>query len=521
MVMTMPDNGRSTDATTPLTGSPPGGPPAKSIARNTVSALLVQATTAVFTAVMTLYLIRALGPASFGLFTLALSLTGMAGLVARFGVPQSLARFLADSRADPIACSGLIRDALRLTIATATIVGGILFAAAGPIASAYGESGLVWPLRGMAIALVAETILALYIGVFIALARISSNLRIVFVESLVETGATIALVAAGAGATGAAFGRAAGYIVGASMAAIMVSRLVGRLAKAASSHGGRPRRMREILRYATPLFVLDSIYGLYARIDVLLIGAMLSTTSIGVFSAPKRLMPGLEGISLAVANSVSPRQAPSEGGRYLGAFTASLRWLMLLYSGFIAVLLVWADPIVSVLFGSKYAGSVAVLQFLTPYIFLNSISPLVSTTVNYLGLARERIPIAAGALAINLVIDVVFLPRIGVTAAAIGTSAAFLLYVPAHLRICRREMGFPLRPLGVTAFRAFLAAAAMAAVLALADAHGLTPIFVLLGLLGGSTAFVAVLLLTREVSPEELRSGYLAVATRIEAHRAR
>ncbi len=515
----MPDNGRSTDAEFPVTGSLPAGPPAKSIARNTVAALLVQVTTAVFTAVMTLYLIRALGPSSFGIFTLALSLTGIGGLVARFGVPQSLARFLADNRADPVACSGLIRDALHLTIVTATAVGGILFLAAEPIASAYGESGLVWPLRGMAVALVAETILALYVGVFIALARISSNLRIVFVESLVETGATVVLVAAGAGATGAAFGRATGYAVGACMAAIMVSALVGRLARAASTHASPPRRTRGILRYAAPLFVLDSIYGLYSRIDVLLIGALLSTTSVGVFSAPKRLMPGLEGLSLAIANSVSPRQAPAEGGRYLGAFTASLRWLMLLYSGFIAVLLAWAAPIVALLFGPKYAGSVPVLQLLTPYIFLNSISPLVSTTVNYLGLARERIPIAAGALGINLVIDLVFLPRIGISAAAIGTSAAFMLYVPAHLRICRREMGFPLRPLGVTALRAFLAATVMAGVLALADAHGLDPAVTVLALLGGSLAFVAVLLLTREVSVQELRSGYRAVAARIRSRR--
>ncbi|MEI7761101.1 MAG: oligosaccharide flippase family protein [Thermoleophilia bacterium] len=518
--MTKPENERSTDAPAPLTGSMPPGPPAKSIARNTVSALLVQGTTAVFTAVMTLYLIRTLGPASFGLFTLALSLTGIAGLVARFGVPQSLARFLANSRTDPVACAGLIRDALHVTILTASCVGLALFVAAGPIASAYGEAELVWPLRGMAVALVAETILALYIGVFIALARISSNLRIVFVESLVETGATIALVAAGAGATGAAFGRATGYIVGTAMAAVMVSRLVGRLARAASHHGGRPRRKGEILRYAKSLFVLDTIYGLYSRIDVILIGAMLSTTSIGVFSAPKRLMPGLEGISLAIANSVSPRQAPSEGGRYLGAFTASLRWLMILYSAFIAVLLVWADPIVSLLFGPKYAGSAAVLQLLTPFIFLNSISPLVSTTVNYLGLARERIPIAMGALAINLVIDVVFLPRIGITAAAIGTSAAFMLYVPAHLRICRREMGFPLRPLAATGLRALLAATTMGAILGLAHAHGLTPALTVIGLLGGSAAFVAVLILTREVSVAELRTVYGAVVARVPNRRS-
>lgn len=511
----MPET-QGSDADTPMTET--GGrdtPMSRSIAHNTVSALLVQATTAFFTAATTLFLIRALGPTNLGVLSLALTVTGIVGLFARFGIPQSLARFLANHRDDPVACAGLIRDGLRLTITTASLSGAGLFLAAGVIADAYDQPGIAWPLRGLAISLVAETIIALYLGVFIALGRISSNLRIVFVESLVEAGSTIALVAVGAGVTGAAFGRAIGYIVGAVLAGALVARLVGRLARVAAPRASPPRRTREILRYATPLFVLDSMYGLYSRIDVLLIGGILNATSVGLYSAPGRLMPGLESISLAVANSVSPRQAPAEGGRYLGAFTASMKWLMLLYAAFVAVLLVWAHPIVGLLFGSEYAESALVLQLLTPFVFLNSISPLVSTTVNYLGFARERIPIALGALIVNAVIDIIFLPRIGVAAAAIGTSAAFLVYVPAHLRICRREMGFSLRPLAWTGVHALVAATTLGIALALADRAGLTPATTLLGLVTGFAGFVAVLVITREISPSEARQAYRATRSRL------
>lgn len=486
---------------------------AHSVARNTVFALLVQLTTATFTAATSLYLIRSLGPAGFGVFALALGLGGISGLVARFGVPPSLARFLADNRHDTAACAALVRDALHVTLVTATLSAGVLFFTAGPIAAAYHQDNLVWPLRGMAISVIAETTLALYMSVFIALARITANLRIVFVESLVEASATIALVAGGAGATGAAFGRAIGYTVGAVLAAVLVLRLLWRISTEARSD--RPRQTRQILRYAKPLFVLDTIYGLFSRVDVLLIGGLLTTASVGVFSAPKRLMPGIESISLAVANSVSPRQAPSEGGRYVDHFTASLRWLTILYGVLIAPFVVWADPIVALLFGSKYHGSANVLRLLTPYIFLNGISPLVATTVNYLGLARRRIPIAAGALAVNIAVDVLLLRRIGVVAAAIGTSAAFFLYVPAHLLLCRRQLGFSITPLIRTVIRTLAAAGAMSAVLALVGSTNISLVSAILGLLGAIVAYVGALLFMREITRHELIRGYRTLQRRV------
>ena len=66
---------------------------------------------------------------------------------------------------------------------------------------------------------------------------------------------------------------------------------------------------------------------------------------------------------------------------------------------------------------------------------------------------------------INLVVDVVLIPRIGIVAGAIGTGLALAVYVPAHLWICVRALDAPLRPLGLALVRSLVAAAAMAGVL--------------------------------------------------------
>ncbi len=49
-------------------------------------------------------------------------------------------------------------------------------------------------------------------------------------------------------------------------------------------------------------------------------------------------------------------------------------------------------------------------------------------------------------LAANAIIDVIFIPEIGIVAGAIGTDVAYAIWVPAHLLILRQLLELPLRP---------------------------------------------------------------------------
>jgi O-antigen/teichoic acid export membrane protein len=487
---------------------------AGSISRNTLFALLAQLTTGVFTTVLTLYLVRALGPDSYGVFALVLSVGVVVGLVADLGIPPSVARFLAERRGDRAAVAAILSDALRLKLGTAALAAGGLFAAAGPIADAYGKPALTWPVRGIALSLFAESVLMLYATAFIALGRIDVNVRVTFFESLAETAASIALVAAGAGAAGAAFGRAAAYLFGALLAVAAVVRLLGR--SAAQPLGPGSGRTREIARYSLPLFVTNAAYTLYAQVDVIVIGALLGTTAVGLFSGPLRLSVPLAYLGQSVANSVSPRQAGKRREpRSVAAFQTSLRWLLVFQALLLAPVIVWADPIVRLLLGPHYGESVDVLRVLSLFIFLDGLSRLVSTTVNYLGHAVRRIPIVLAALAINTAIDVVLLPWIGVVGASIGTGVAYSLYVPAHLRICLRELDLDLRALAATFVRALAAAALMGVVLYAVGTGRLSAVDWLLGGAGGLAAFCAALVVTGEITSTELRRGRRAVRTNL------
>ena len=133
----------------------------------------------------------------------------------------------------------------------------------------------------------------------------------------------------------------------------------------------------------------------------------------------------------------------------------------------VAPVIVWATPIVHLLFGHGYERSANVLRLLSVYIFLVGLGPLITTSVNYLGQASRRIWIVLAALAVNIVIDVVLVPVIGVTAGAIGTGVAYAILtcrrISSHLPASTQPV--PLRPLAHTLARSLFAAAAMGAVL--------------------------------------------------------
>jgi O-antigen/teichoic acid export membrane protein len=350
--------------------------------------------------------------------------------------------------------------------------------------------------------------MALFTSSFQALRRLGLNVRVFLVESLAEISASAGLVLAGAGVAGAAFGRAIGYAVGAAVAAVIAGRLLGR--RALELRERRRDLEREIARYGRPLVATNSAYTLFGTIDIQLIGVLLSSRAVGLFAAPLKLVTFFSYVGQSAANAIAPRMAGADPD--VRSFTAALRGLLILQWLVIVPVVVWAQPLLVLALGEEFRPAGEVLQLLAPYVFLRGLSPLITVTVNYLGEAGRRVKLVIACLLLNAAIDAVLLPTIGVIGAAIGTSVSYLVYVPAHLRICRESFDLPLRPLAVTFLRAGLAAAAAAGVLALVGTRDLSVWAFTGGAIGAVAAFVAVLGVTGEIGPSD--AGRLASAIR-------
>jgi O-antigen/teichoic acid export membrane protein len=440
---------------------------------NALFALVTQVGSNAFAAVLTLFLVRALSVHGYGVLGLATAITGLVLLPGDFGLIQSTARFAAEHHGDPKEVAALVATSVRLKVFTTGAVCVALFAVAGTISSLWGKPDLAWPLRALAVAAFAQSLMTLLAGVFNAVGRYDRNVRVLLGENAVETTAVIALVLAGGGATGAAVGRSIGFSVGALIALLTLVQLLG--VRALDVRPARRMWARRLLGYGGAVVIVDSTYALFSQVDVLLIGAIISTTAIGFYAAPFRIITLLILPVTAVVTAVSPRLASSvaadDADRRV-PFLETTRLIALWQGLLVAPLVVWAAPIVDVaLGGASYAHSVPVVRAFAPYVFLSGFGLFFSLGANYLGQARRRIPIALATVAVNVVLDVILLPWIGVVGGAISTGVAFALYAPGHAAICSRLLGIRRRALVVPVLRVVPCAGAMALVLLAFGTH--------------------------------------------------
>ena len=325
-----------------------------------------------------------------------------------------------------------------------------------------------------------------------SLARTSLTVPVYFVQSALETGLGIGLVALGGGAAGAVFGRAIGYAVAAVFAVYLVMRALGQ--PLAPRSAAARRWSRAVLRYGGALVVVDSAFTLFNQVDALLIGLLLDARAVGLYAAPFRLLGFLSLSANAISTGIGPRMAALRGarpdGRYLVIGAQLVAYVQM---AALPPLILWPTPIARTLFGDEFAGSGSVLRAFTPFVFLVGFGVLFSVAANYLGQARARVPVAIGTAAVNIVADLILIPTVGVAGAAIGTDIAYAFYAPAHVWICRRSVPFAVAPLVRACARGALAAAAMGGVMVVIAGTGPSLSAMLVGYGAGVCAYALVL----------------------------
>jgi len=490
----------------PGSGPPPAGPedPADSIERNAAFGLAVKLAGALFTGALTIFLVRELEPDGYGVFALATSIGSLVVLFSDFGISQSAARYIAERRGRQTEVGNVLGDALSLKLAASLLVSALLALLAVPIADAYGNDDLVWPLRLVSLAVLGQSVMALFADSFNALGRNSLHFRLALSESAVEVGASVSLVLLGAGVTGAVGGRAIGYAFGALLGVVLVARLIrpGRM------HVGLRARWgyRPIAAYAGALLIVEGAFALYTEIDTLMIGAILGTTAAGLFAAPLQLLIFTQYPALALAAGIAPRLARHpDHPPNADALQGGLRLLILIQFALVVPIVVWAEPLVDLVFGADYGASVEPLRFLAPYVLIGGITPLLALSVNYLGEARRRIPLAIATVLINAALDLWLINELGIKGASIATSIAVSFYAFGHLMICVRVLDLRLAPLALSSTRSALAATAMGAVLFAFGTGTLSVLEMIAGGLLALTAYALVLVTTRELTGEDAR----------------
>jgi len=217
----------------------------------------------------------------------------------------------------------------------------------------------------------------------------------------------------------------------ASEAALTAAALI--VAYAASTGAIREWRVRareagRLLSEGWPLLLSGMAIMLYMRIDVVMLEASAGLEAVGIYGAATRLSEAWYFVPTAVAAAMAPSITAAHE-RDTAAYLASVRRLL----GFLAAIALAAAvalsllsaPIVSALFGREFAASAPVLAvhaWAGVFVALG----LGQGTWNVCeGLTRLALVRTLGGAVMNIVLNVLLIPRFGALGAALATVVSY------------------------------------------------------------------------------------------------
>jgi O-antigen/teichoic acid export membrane protein len=183
-------------------------------------------------------------------------------------------------------------------------------------------------------------------------------------------------------------------------------------------------------RFAGPRGFAGVFQIVVVWLDILLVGAMLSRYAAGVYGAVSKLavigLFALEGTRLAIGPQLSVLLARKEHARTADLYQSATRWLMMVSWPVYVVFIIFPVVVLGI-FGHRYTAGAASLVVLSVAMLVSLGTGNVTVVLLMGGKSSWNVVNALAALAVNVGLNLVLLPRIGILGAAIAWAASIVV----------------------------------------------------------------------------------------------
>jgi O-antigen/teichoic acid export membrane protein len=205
----------------------------------------------------------------------------------------------------------------------------------------------------------------------------------------------------------------------------------------------------EVWRFAGPR-ALAAVFGVTITwFDVLLVGALASTREAAIYAAVSRLAVvgtyALQAMGMAVAPQFSAFVTLGQHDRLQHVYQLATWWMMAMAWPVYIVMLAFPAAVAR-LFGHDYGSGATALAILAAAGLFNLATGNITVLLLMAGNSRLNMLNAAGALALNVVLNLLLIPRFGMSGAAVAWAVSIVATNVAALIQVRRILG--LQPFG-------------------------------------------------------------------------
>jgi O-antigen/teichoic acid export membrane protein len=195
---------------------------------------------------------------------------------------------------------------------------------------------------------------------------------------------------------------------------------------------------RLTINYSIKNYIANITTFLIYRSDYFVISLFLSPNYLGYYSVATVLSEKLWLIPSSIGTILYPKISAEK--KYNKHSTIiSLKFTLIIMFFLIIILVLFSQIIITTLYGSSYKLAANIVYFLAPGIFLLSIPKILTADLNGRGLPQYSAIYSFIAFLINLLLNLILIPKIGIIGAAISTSISYF-YVSIMILIIYKKI---------------------------------------------------------------------------------
>nr|MDP9464010.1 oligosaccharide flippase family protein [Actinomycetota bacterium] len=323
---------------------------------------------------------------------------------------------------------GAVRANLRLMLSIsvacslAVTVGLIVFAEA--IARALLHDGRLAPLVFISALMVPTLVLNIQLGSALrGLRRISHEvLADQVVQPLIRLALLLMLVVVGLTVSQALLA----WTIASFAVTALLSSFVLRAIRGHDDDDGRPLRVRELLRFAGPVFLSNVVLKSGHQVQTLLLGALSTVSTVGVFAVATNvnLIGSLFHTSLASASMplLAAAQDRDDRPRLEKLYQLMSKWSLTLNLPIFLVVVTYPQALLA-MFGSEFRAGAAALTILAAANLVTSATGMSGAVLDMTGYTGLKLVNATVSVGLGIALNVILVPSLGLVGAAIAVLA--------------------------------------------------------------------------------------------------
>jgi len=388
-------------------------------------------------------LARMLEPAGYGLVGLTLPLQGIFQSLSSVGFQPAIAKFVAQHNAvnEEDISRQIIVTSLKFMMISGTLLGLFIFFSAPWIANNYfHKPAMVYPLQAVALITPFSVIVSVFRGSFQGFFKMEYIVASRAVEQIGMISIAVVLVSIGFYAAGAVLGTGFGFMASATVSFLLFRKYIWvHFPKPATkiSFWEEITLLKTILTFSIPIAITGlSEMGIY-DVGPLVIGRYLPTTDAAYYTTadPIARLPLIISLSVAAVILPAAAEAASLKDKTLLAtyITQSYRYVVLVVLPMCVGIALFAQPLLSLLFGSKYIFGAQALSILVLGMTFYTLFMVSSSIVQGIGYPRLPMYIMIFGTALNIGLNFLLVPIFGIIGAAIATTIVTFIIMVAIL----------------------------------------------------------------------------------------